>query len=99
MTSRCVLSVVAEQDIEEIITYLALENPVVAQTFLDALFNAMDNLVEYPELGHLREDLTDLPVKFLPFKWHYLIIYKPTSPLEIVRVLSGFRDIINLLII
>ena len=97
MTSRCVLSVVAEQDIDEIITYLGQENSVVAQTFLDALFDAMDNLAEYPELGHLREDLTDRPVKFWPFKWHYLIIYKPTSPLEIVRVLSGFRDIINLI--
>jgi plasmid stabilization system protein ParE len=97
MTSRCILSVVAEQDIEEIITYLAQENPVVAQKFLDALFDAMDKLAEYPELGHLREDLTDRPVKFWPFKWHYLIIYKPTSPLEIVRVLSGFRDIISLI--
>ena len=97
MTLRCVLSVVAEQDIDEIITYLAQENPAVAQNFLDALFDAMNNLAEYPELGHLREDLTDRPVKFWPFKWHYLIIYKPTSPLEIVRVLSGFRDIINLI--
>lgn len=97
MTSRCVLSVVAEQDIDEIITYLAQENPVVAQKFLDALFDAMDKLAEYPELGHLREDLTDRPVKFWPFKWHYLIIYKPASPLEIVRVLSGFRDIISLI--
>ena len=97
MTSRCVLSVIAEQDIDEIITYLAQENPVIAQTFLDALFNAMDNLAEYPELGHLREDLTDQPVKFWSFKWHYLIIYKPTSPVEIVRILSGFRDIISLI--
>jgi len=97
MTSRCVLSIVAEQDIDEIITYLAQENPVVAQTFLNALFDAMDNLAEYPELGHFREDLTDRPVKFWPFKWHYLIIYKPTSPLEIVRVLSGLRDIISLI--
>ena len=57
----------------------------------------MDRLAEFPELGHLREDLTDKPVKFWPFKWHYLIIYKPSSPIEIVRVLSGFRDIINLM--
>lgn len=47
MTSRCILSVVAEQDVEEIITYLAQENPVVAQKFLDALFDAMDKLAEY----------------------------------------------------
>ena len=97
MTSSCVLSLIAEQDIDEIITYLAQENSVVAQTFLDALFAAMDNLAQFPELGHLREDLTDKPVKFWTFKWHYLIIYKPTSPVEIVRVLSGFRDIINLM--
>ena len=97
MTSRCVLSFAAEQDIDEIITYLAQENPVVARIFLDALFDAMDNLAEYPEIGHLREDLTDRRVKFWTFKWHYLIIYKPTSPLEIVRVLSGFRDIISLI--
>ena len=63
MTSRCVLSFAAEQDIDEIITYLAQENPVVARIFLDALFDAMDNLAEYPEIGHLREDLTDRPVK------------------------------------
>lgn len=93
----CVLSLAAEQDIDDIITYLAQENPVVARTFLDALFDAIENLAQFPELGHLREDLTDRPVKFWTFKWHYLIVYKPTSPVEIVRVLSGFRDIINLI--
>ena len=97
MISRCFLSPIAEQDIDEIITYLAQENPIVARAFLDALFAAMDNLAEFPEIGHVREDLTDKPVKFWPFKWHYLIIYKPTAPVEIVRVLSGFRDIINLM--
>lgn len=97
MTSRCFLSPIAEQDIDEIITYLAQENPVVARTFLDALFSAMDNLAEFPELGHIREDLTDKPVKFWTFKWHYLIIYNPTSPVEIIRVLSGYRDIIDLI--
>lgn len=97
MTSRCVLSLVAEQDIDEIITYLVQENSVVAQTFLDALFDAIDNLAEYPEIGHIREDLTDKPVKFWSFKWHYLIVYKPTTPVEIVRVLSGFRDIVSLI--
>ena len=89
------LSLIAEQDIEGIITYLAQENPSVAQSFLDALFAAMDNLAEFPELGHLRDDLTDKPVKFWPFKWHYLIVYQPKSPVEIVRVLSGFRDLVS----
>lgn len=91
------LSPEAEHDIDEIITYIAQENSSAAHTFLDALYNAMENLSDNPHLGHLREDLTDKPVKFWPFKWHYLIIYKPILPVEIVRVLSGYRDIINII--
>ena len=97
MISNCYLSPAAEQDIDEVITYLAQENPFAAHSFLDALYVTLERLADNPEMGHLREDLTDKPVKFWPFKWHYLIIYKPTDPLEIVRVLSGFRDIINLI--
>lgn len=95
--SRYFLSHAAEQDIEEIITYMAGNNPKSAHIFLDELYDAMKNLSDYPELGHLRENLTDRPVKFWPFKWHYLIIYKPKPPIEIVRVLSGYRDIANLI--
>lgn len=91
------LSLEAEQDIDEIVTYIAHENPKAAHTFLDALYETMEKLAEFPHLGHLREDLTDKPVKFWPFKWHYLIIYKPTSPVEIVRIVSGYRDILNLI--
>lgn len=96
MTS-CFLSPAAEQDIDEIVTYIANENPSVAKTFLDSLFDAMDKLSHNPEMGHLRDDLTDKPVKFWPFKWHYLIIYRSSTPLEIVRVLSGYRDVVNLI--
>jgi plasmid stabilization system protein ParE len=97
MTSKCFLSPLAEQDVDEIVTYIAKENPASAHAFLDALFDTMEKLADYPDMGHLRDDLTDKPVKFWTFKWHYLIIYKPTSPIEIVRVLSGYRDIINLI--
>jgi len=97
MTSKYYLSPIAEQDIEEVITCLARENPDAARTFLDSLYSAMESLADNPHLGHLREDLTDKPVKFWPFKWHYLIIYKPISPIEIVRVLSGYRDLVNLI--
>lgn len=98
MTFKCYLSPAAEQDIDEIISYLAKENTDAAYSFLDALYAAFENLADNPEIGHLREDLTDKPVKFWPFKWHYLIIYKPTPEPEVVRILSGFRDIVNLMV-
>ncbi len=90
------LSLDAEQNIEEIITYMAQDNPKIAHDFLDLLYNIMSQLAENPDLGHLREDLTNKPVKFWTFKWHYLVIYKPVAPIEIVRVLSGYRDIFNI---
>lgn len=48
--------------------------------------------------GHKREDLTDKPVRFWPFKRRYLIIYIDHSLIEIVRILSGYRDIAGLLV-
>jgi toxin ParE1/3/4 len=56
-----------------------------------------EKLAEFPQLGHIRDDLTDLPVKFWPV-YSYLIVYNPKSdPLEIVRVLSGALDIPEIL--
>jgi len=47
-------------------------------------------------LGHVRDDLTNHPVKFWTFKWHYLVIYNPVKPIEILRVVGGYRDITNM---
>jgi plasmid stabilization system protein ParE len=57
----------------------------------------MDKFACNSFLGHKREDITNKPVRFWTFKWHYLIIYKACTPIEIVRVLSGYRDVSNLL--
>lgn len=91
------LSSIAEQDIDEIVSYIAYENPTAAFDLLDGMYDTMNLLAENPMIGHKREDLTDKPVRFWTFKWHYLIIYTEAPPIEIVRVLSGYRDITNLL--
>jgi len=69
------LSSAAELDIDEIVSYIAQENAVAALKLLDSLYEAMDMLSLNPMLGHKREDLTDKPVRFWTFKWHYLVIY------------------------
>lgn len=91
------LAEIAEQDIDNIVSYIAQDSSKTALRFLDSLYNTMDKLAETPFIGYTREDLTNQPVRFFTFKWHYLIIYKPSNPIEIVRVLSGYRDISNLL--
>lgn len=50
-------------------------------------------LADSPTIGHTREDLTDELVRFWTVD-HYYIIYRPdTSPLEVIAVISGYRDV------
>jgi len=91
------LSAIAEQDIDEIVSYIAEENPIAAFALLDEVYDAMDLLASNPQMGYKKEYLKDRNIRFWPFKWHYLIVYNDSSPIEIIRVLSGYRDISNLL--
>jgi antitoxin ParD1/3/4/toxin ParE1/3/4 len=53
----------------------------------------MQKLAEFPGIGHLREDVTDEPIRFWCV-YSYLIAYRPhTKPLEILRIVHGARDL------
>ena len=91
--SRFKLSAPARRDLREIRDYIALDNVPAARKFLARITEASHGLAEMPGQGHLREDLTELPVRFWPVG-AYLIVYDPaTRPLEILRVLHGARDV------
>ncbi len=63
----------------------------------DEIHEAILRVILMPTLGHLREDLTDEPLRFWSVR-RYLIVYRPDAdPLEIVRVLSAYRDVKKLL--
>jgi plasmid stabilization system protein ParE len=86
------LSPAAAADLESIAAFLDDHAPHATGTVLDALHGAMRRLAEHPGLGHLREDLTDEPVRFLAV-WSYLVIYRVTGRVEVVRVLHAARDV------
>ncbi|MBB72842.1 MAG: plasmid stabilization system family protein [Legionellales bacterium] len=92
------LTEIAEQDIDDIVSYIAVENKNAALKLLDSLFKSLAMLAENPMMGHERPDLTNKPVRFWPFKAHYLIVYSYDFPIKVVRVLSGYRDISSLLV-
>lgn len=95
--SRFVFSPEASDDLREIRDYIARDSPDAARRVLVDLRAAIRRLAEMPEIGHLRQDLAEEPMRFWPV-YSYLIIYRPESrPLEVVRVLSGYRDIAELL--
>ena len=87
----------ARRDLVEIWEYIARENLDAADRVEQEIQQAILMLARNPELGHLRHDLTSKPVRFWAVH-SYLVIYDPDArPLEVVRILSGYRDVATLL--
>ena len=92
-----ILAPEALQDLQELWDYIATENLDAADRVIDTLFAAFERLAAMPGLGHRREDLTDRPLRFWTVD-AYLVIYRAEqTPIEIVAVTRGGRDIQRLL--
>ncbi|HTR25155.1 MAG TPA: type II toxin-antitoxin system RelE/ParE family toxin [Terriglobales bacterium] len=90
----------AVSDLFEIWDYIAQDNPAAADRVREAVFRACDLLAESPLAGHIRADLTPLPVRFWSVRPYvkYLIVYDPEKkPLQIIRILHGARDLPSVL--
>ncbi len=98
MSRRYLLSEPAAHDLDLIKSYLVEHAGVsVARHVLREIRSAVQFLAANPGVGHLRDDLTDQPVKFWPV-FSYLVIYNPASrPLEMLRVLHASRDVAAIL--
>jgi plasmid stabilization system protein ParE len=91
---RFVLSPAATADVEQIEAFLDTHAPHATDAVLDALRDAMRRIAATPRLGHLREDLADEPLRSFPV-WSYLVIYRLTDPVEVVRIVHGARDVVR----
>ena len=98
MSPRYVLSPQAARDLVDIWRYLQ-EN--ASQATADRVEAAIKQkfvfLAEHPRAGHVRKNLTEADVRFFP-AYSYLIVYRPkTSPLQVVSILHGRRDLEHIL--
>lgn len=97
MSPRYQLTASAQRDVDQITDFIAEDNVDAALRVLDALEEAFRQLAERPGMGHTRADLTARPVKFWSV-YSYLIVYDPaSSPLTVIAVLHGARDVENVL--
>lgn len=95
--SLFLLSPLAERDLDGIWEHIATDDPSAADRWLAELEKAMHLLAEMPSLGHTRKDLTRKPLLFWPVG-RYLIIYRVgRKPIEVVRIVSAYRDVPRLL--
>ena len=72
-----------------------LENsgPERAEAVIRTIQEAIEKVAEMPGLGHSREDFTDEDVRFWTVYTYYIVYRAETRPLEVVAVISGWRDV------
>lgn len=93
--SRFVLTPRAEKDLDEIWGYIAQDSVEQADRVLAKLNKTMHQLARHPGIGHVREEWADRRHKFWPV-YSYIVMYRPeTKPLQILRVVSGYRDLVE----
>jgi toxin ParE1/3/4 len=86
-----VLTGQAKKDLEEINHFIAEDDPQAANRFLDAFERKCQMLAQFPEMGRRWDDINP-PLRSFPLG-KYLIFYRLIEEgVEIVRVLSGYRD-------
>ena len=87
----------ADEDIRNVVTYIAADNPVAAQRFATELWETLHRIADTPRLGRVVRGFgTALRVARVSSRFRrYLIFYRlpDERTLEIVRVLHGSRDI------
>ena len=92
---RAVLAPCARTDLLSATSWIAKDNRTAARGLRQAVLKAAERIDAHPEIGTLRPDLADPPIRFIPLTgFPYLVVYDPTqSPALILRVFHGARDL------
>lgn len=87
----------AEEDLTEILTYIAAENPAASDTLLTKIEINLHILTQHPRLGRIPEDetLTRLGYRYLVID-NYLVFYTLEDPTVYVhRIVHGARNYLS----
>ncbi len=92
------LSLLAEEDLEHIVRFLAERSPTAAMKVADGIVSSLEKLKDYPRLGRVitefeRDDLREMTYK--SYRIPYLI-KESESTIEIVRIWHGARGNVRL---
>jgi plasmid stabilization system protein ParE len=90
------LTPLAKADIFEIWSYIAEGSEKAADRVEQAIYDECAFVAEAPMRGHSRSDLTSRSLRFWTLTRYpnYTVVYRPgTSPLQVVAVLHGKRNL------
>lgn len=97
--AEAIISPEAVQDMEDISSYIAMDNPEAAERVMQAFEAAVALLAIQPELGQHKPLLRGLRLWVVTEFPAYLMFYRQHErQIEVVRVLHGARDVKSLLV-
>ena len=82
----------ARLDLKEINTYLAQKNPQAARKLQAKIREKCRQLADFPGMGRNREELA-LGLRSFPVDDYLIFYFQVKNRIEIVRVVSGYRDL------
>lgn len=90
--SRYQVQASAEDDLDDIWLYIAHDSELGADRVLTTLYRSFLTLADFPRMGRKRPELAKSLRSYVV--GNYVVFYLPTvDGIDVVRVLSGFRDI------
>ncbi len=88
----CLISPEASKDLDEILDYFASLNVNAGETFVIAFESKCQKLLKFPNMGRSYQDI-ELSLRGIPLD-NYIILYRLIdNGVEIVRVVSGYRNL------
>lgn len=89
---RLVFAEPAARDLNDIIEYIALDNPPAAERVFRAIVASAERLADFPEIGHVGRlpDTREFSITGLP----YIVVYQiDRDTVTVVAVFHGARDL------
>jgi toxin ParE1/3/4 len=93
--SRYIISPEASQDLDEITDYFANRNIEAGERFVNAFEQKCRNLVKFPNLGRSYAEI-EPSLRGVPLDGHIILYCVIEDGVEIVRVVSGYRNLESL---
>ena len=88
-------SLSSQQDLENIAEYISQDSPFYAVDFVEKIIQAVDKLMDYPQLGREVPEFKQGKIRELIFH-NYRIVYKlDEDAIYIITVCHGSMDIIQ----
>lgn len=93
MPLRIVFTATAEKDVDETIDYIAIDNPVAAESMAGRIEQTIRLLAERPHLGRPAPETGQTGMRRLPVPPYVVFYFAAEDTLEIVRILHGARQL------